>query len=337
MNRAKSKSGELNINKLIIIILCILVLLALLMFIYKTPILDWLRNLPGYQYENDTEIEAPEVIDAAASLACVDNFEIGFLGTPEGTLGFREQYIYFKNEAGKYAKSKFYWRGSGTDGKIWFLEKDKYVGWDWFNTDIEIAEVKDGIISVKPGLLSLDSEIYQRTRFSERPIELELVNKLDGAYTAGMNRICRKSQETPFKPAWPESEGINLIPISIKLKAEGGLLYSTKYSADLSPYVDIGGSAFKFLYLVDQRSFIEIRGNTGGFDFRELGRIYPDGSVWFDKERLTGNKGGILKSKKGAELNIDNNFRIRYNQYNPPYYESNLMVNNYDIVRSVIK
>jgi hypothetical protein len=280
MNRNKSKSAELELNKLIIIILCILVLLALLMFIYRTSILEWLRNLPGYNYENDTEIEAPDTIDAAASLACVDNFEIGFLGTPEGTLGFREQYIYFKTAEGSYTRTKFYWDGEKDNAKILLKREGEYSGWDWLAPDLEVAEVKDGIVSV---LLGFDSEIYQRTRFSsEKPIELSLIPKLNGTYTAGNNRLCRKTIDASLSPAWPESEGGKLITIEPNLyidPEEGDLV-----SPGLEQYFTVEYTQeLEFLYLVNKEDYISVYGSQRGWlatDIQDLLRVYPDGSIW---------------------------------------------------------
>jgi hypothetical protein len=57
LNRSKKAGSEFSIEKVILLILGILVLVAVIIFITKPQILDWIRNQPGYSPPLDSESE----------------------------------------------------------------------------------------------------------------------------------------------------------------------------------------------------------------------------------------------------------------------------------------
>jgi len=325
-NSKKKAEASITFNELIALILVAVVIFIVLFAIFSPGIWDWVRSLPDYKY-NDTDREIKYIpTDAELKGVCPGASKVGFVGKFSGDTGFREQYVnlFIGNEL---KQTKLYWRGSETKGEIWLYEKDKYTGWDWLKSDLLVASVNEkGIIKVEPGLLDLDSEIYQKTRFEKQVPELYLLPYLENAYLAFNNQICRIAEPAKLKPAWPESIGKKLNLISPKIRIE-----KKKYKIDLSPYLT--PQAINFLYLEDKGSYIEIKGDISwGVDYRELGRIYPDGSVWLSLKDLS------LK-RKNSELVIvkfSEEFFGRENLNYEPFYETNLKLENYDSIKQII-
>jgi hypothetical protein len=57
------KRGEGAINRIIVIVLIILVILVVFVFIFRNDLIDWMRNLPGYDSEvEDIEIEGVDEV-----------------------------------------------------------------------------------------------------------------------------------------------------------------------------------------------------------------------------------------------------------------------------------
>jgi hypothetical protein len=320
----KFKKAELSITQLISLILVIVVVVVVIMSILNPHIWDWARNLPDYTY-NDTDkvIEYVELTKTEVDGICPGASRVGTIGRLTGAVGFREQYINFLI-GNELWETELYWRGTETDAEIWLLKEDKYTGWDWFERDLLVANVEKGIIKVEPSLLDLDSEIYQRTRFEKEVLELTILPLLEDAYLAFNNQICRVGEPAKLKPAWPENIGKELNLIRPKISREG-----KKYKIDLSPYLI--PQAINFLYLVDGGSFIEIKGDIIGFNYKELGRIYPDGSVWIDNERMNIKRGDskLVKINFGEEFFGQSNLRYH------PFYETNLRVETYDLIKEL--
>jgi len=322
-----NKKAELSIIQLISLILVIVVVVVVIMSILNPRIWDWVRGLPDYKYEDKDEvIEYVELTHSEVEGICPDASKVGTIGGLTGDIGFREQYINFL-VGNELISTELYWRGSEEDAEIWLLKKDKHTGWDWFERDLLVANVEKGAIKVEQSLLDLNSEIYQKTRFEEKVLELTILPLLENAYLAFNNQICRVGEPTKVNPAWPESEGKELNLIRPRIEKEEGV-----YKIDLSSYLIPQG--IDFLYVVDGGDFIEIKGSKGwGFDYKELGRIYPDGSVWIDRERMSIKKGGVGL----VDINFDEGFFGQNNYYYFPFYETNLRIENYDLIKNIIK
>jgi len=317
------KKASLSIDKLILIILAILVLLAILVFIFKTDILEWVRNLPQYNYTGDREINYTEVDQEILAGQCDKGGEvIATVGDPRpGIVGgdIDGKYLYYSTKRegteGKiqYALTQLYWKKEGENSKI-NLERGGFFG---LESDVVIAKVDNGIIKVEKAFLDLNSPIYQKTRFYSKPInEYILFPKLDNSYLGKGNVICKAGEDTKLVPAWPENTGTAVINIHPSFRMKDG-----KVAVDLEPYITLEGSKFEFLYVENLGNYLEIKGNIDWrLDWVELGRIYPDGSVWLDKDRLI-KKGGAETSSEVYSI-----FNVNY----PPYYESNIRVDNYE-------
>ena len=57
LREKRAAGSEFSIEKVIILLLAILVLVAIIVFITKPQILDWIRNQPGYNPPADNESE----------------------------------------------------------------------------------------------------------------------------------------------------------------------------------------------------------------------------------------------------------------------------------------
>lgn len=328
-----NKKAEISVPQLIALILVVLVVVVVLISIFSPRLWDFVRALPDYKY-NDTDrvIEYNPLTDLNVEGVCPDASKIGFVGELRGDIGFREQYINFFIDDKTALTSKFYWKGGERDGKIWWFQKDKYAEWDWFKSDLLVASVnEEGVIKVEPNFLDLNSEIYQKTRFEIQVLEFSFLPRLENAYLAFNNQICRIAELAEFKPAWPESQGKKLNLIKPKISIEKNTFFADQYKIDLSPYLI--PKAPIFLYVVDRGSFIEIKGDVTGIDYVELGRIYPDGSVWIDQERMKIKRSG----SELVKINFKEEFFGRYNFDYKPFYETNLRLENYNLIKNIIR
>lgn len=294
------------INKLLILILVILTVAVTLILVFKVDINKYLRNLPGYSVpENDTLIEnvgSDEKADSSCS-------EIGKIGASEGG----KQYISFNGE-----KTNLYW-DAGRRNEYVKVEKTK------------VAEVSGGVVSINPGFFNsnsefdFDSDAYQEIRFFSG-IDASYLVKIHQSYYGKNNFLCKNKDDAKIDYGWPENP-IFLYTNSLNPRWvwEGGF---RKLKVDFFPYLSLPENTFyKFLYVVDAKGHMEIRGARGAGDTRELGRIYPDGSIWLDRERLTNE----YLSRPGIEISSEVRQKPRF--FYKPYSESNLKV-NYDGLRN---
>ena len=338
-----NKKAEISVPQLIALILVVLVVVVVLISIFSPRLWDFVRALPDYKYnDTDREIEYNKLTDAELAGICPDASKVGTVGPLVGSIGFREQYINFfvKNELGEteLKQTKLYWRGSETNAKIWLYKKDKYTGWDWFEKDLLVATVNERVIKVEPILLDLDSEIYQRTRFGGKILELYLLPYLENSYLAFNNQICRVAEPAKPKPTWPESVGGKLIIIepNLYVDPETGDLASP----GLYPYFDFDSTPeLEFLYLVNKEDYISVCGSRRGFlarDGCDVLRIYSDGSIWLIR---------LIGRDYGTDVNVINyqDFMTRINPfifrddaYGYHDNETNLRV-DYNKIRQFVK
>ncbi len=335
------RAANLTLNKMIVLILVVLVIFVVLMFIFKPEIWDKIRNLPDYTYnDTDRELEV-DLSDLQLAGMCPDR-TVASIGPFEGKLGFKHQYIYFLfgDEQGKtkQQKTNLYWKGDEKQGQIWLLEKDKFsiFGFklgpelDWFDKDRLVATVKVGFgnfIKVEPEFFNKDSELHQRLRFNSGNLDefLKYAAKLNGSYLASNNKFCKTGDDYVEITGWPESEGkrLNRIKPNLELKRYWATLYlgrPKQVKIDFSPYIIADG--LDYFYLFDRDEYFEISGHKGKFNYPELGRIYPDGSVWISDSRM---KQAPFNEEFG-KLNVNDDFFYHYNKYYKPNYETNLIV-----------
>jgi len=304
-------------QKIITLILVIFVVATILLFLFKTDINSYIRNLPGYSVpDEDEEIDMGNLSDEEIRDLCPEI--VGKINIPEGGVSGigAKQYIFINNE-----KTNLYWSGNKKEGDIKISKGD-----------IKVAEIKEGIILLNSGFFNSDenfvaySEDYQKIRF-DLNIDLEDFINIHNSYYAGNNLLC-KSEEEDIKI----DRGIlgDLIILDTELlkleRVKRGIFGIDKgLEINFSSYIIIPeGSKFNFLYVQDRNKYLEIKGAiTFWPDAGNLGRIYPDGSIWI-------NKGELIK---GA---IIGDVSTMFSEFYKPYYESNLKV-NYEEIRELLK
>lgn len=294
-------------KKIITLILVILVVASVLIFLFRVDINNYLRNLPGYSVpEEDEEID----VSNDEELKDLCPVKIGTIGVPEGG----KQYIYFDGE-----KTNLYWDAD---------EKEGYVKIE----GTKVAEVEEGIVSVNPGFFNsdsefdLDSEIYQKIRFIPK-VDVSYFVKIHKSYYAGSNLLCKGEEEDiEIDYGFPDNP-IILDTESLKLEKIKRKIFDYRLKIDFSPYVTLPEDChFKFLFIKNGREYIEIRGHVSAIEnWVDLGSIYPDGSVWLNRERLTEDGGAKISSE------VVQMFRGIYK----PYYESNLRV-DYEEIKKIL-
>ena len=327
----KDKKARLSINAIIIMILVVLVIAVVGLFVFNDNIWNWMKNLPGYNYDDSDKLIDSSSLgkDVAVVGSCPDETRIGKVA------GGRVYLMLENNEGEERDFDLFKFKGS--NNQAFQIEIDG-VG--------VVAELKQGenLIKVKPEYLDQGSDAYEKIRFkvyeSKTSIKaLENVNKLDNSYLLDKaNLLCRVStiEESETKLAWPATTtyGLELVHLKtedLKLeKKEGKILWKKfiNHKIDFYPYVKMGGKGkFRYLYLVNWNDHIEIRGEVdNGIDWVKMGRIYPDGSVWLDEDRFSDSKTILFLGK---------DFQIRSNFAHKPYGESNLRV-DYEAVRKFV-
>lgn len=305
------------VDKVLTVVLVAFVIVLALGLLFRADINNFLRNiLPEYSLGEDEKIigEDEESEDDWCPV------EIGKIGEFEGG----KQYIYFGGE-----KTDLYWDADEKEGYIKISKGGARV-----------AEVKEGIVSVNSDFFNSDSEFdfdsegYQKIRFTTN-FDVSYLVKIHKSYYAGSNFLCKDEEDDvevdygfPENPIVLSTESLNL-----EWKREG--IFFNKLKIDFSPYVILPeDSHLKFLYIESRKGYLEIKGAITGFDKKELGRIYPDGSVWLDREKLTEKRPGFFKTTLGAEINKEVVQEYR-GIYNKPYYESNLRV-DYEEIKKIL-
>jgi hypothetical protein len=63
-------SSQMGIEKIAIIVICILVLIAAVLYISRSKLLDWIRNMPGYKYDETDKVITPGSDEIAKFQGC---------------------------------------------------------------------------------------------------------------------------------------------------------------------------------------------------------------------------------------------------------------------------
>ena len=183
----KNKRGQgLPVNKLVITIIIILAVATLLMFFFKSNLLKYLRNLPGYDVpQEDEDINFTELKDEEKADLCP--LFIGRTDTRVDKVLFfnlKDDYISFCKEpgitCGVLVSSKLKWNGNNADANI---EVD-------LSYDRDIGSVNNRKITIFPEILRKEGRLYEWVK-DDLP-ESKYLESLNGAYKLG-NWICRKN------------------------------------------------------------------------------------------------------------------------------------------------
>lgn len=169
-----NKKGSMAVEKVVTLIIVLMVIVVAMLLIFKPDILNWMRNLPQYSY-NDSDREIVLSPDELAKVGCeklvgrIDNLEGG------GIFSSGKNFI---SIGGK--KTELY-----IDGKtaIRLSFKDELV-----------ARIDNKIISVYPAFLDKYSQVYTDLRAVGLPT-LEELRLLDRSFILETgNYICKSNK-----------------------------------------------------------------------------------------------------------------------------------------------
>jgi len=177
------RKGSLSIEKTVIIILCLFVLITIIFLIKKTnwSVLEWLRNLPEYQYQNDTEVDYSQLQpDELALFGCTE--KIALLGVEDlKWFGDRRAiYMYVNNEPTR--KIELY-----AD----IVNKDYYKIMFIKGSDIWVGEMKSRILIIRPWIF----ENYESLDKLKEEIFLSDLRALNGSHLLGQRFLCKAPAE----------------------------------------------------------------------------------------------------------------------------------------------
>lgn len=174
------KKGEIAVEKVVTLIIVLLVIVVAILIIFKPDILNWMKNLPEYSY-NDSDKEIVLSPDQLAEIGCEK-----LVGRIEGA-----------RDIGLFSQKNFISIG----GKQTDLYIDGKIAIRLSNKDELIANIKDNVIYVYPAFLDKYSQIYKTLSSAGLPSleELRLIDNsflLDtGGYICKSNKAIKEIKE----------------------------------------------------------------------------------------------------------------------------------------------
>jgi len=166
------KNGEIAVEKVITLIIVLLVIVVAIIFIFKPDILNWMRNLPEYTY-NDSDREIPLSPDQLALIGCEKL--VGRIGTLEGGYFSPKNFI---SIGGK--KTELYIENKNA---LRLSHKDELV-----------AAIRDNTIQVYPAFLDKYSQTYIELSAVGLPT-IEELRLIDNSFILNTgNYICKSEK-----------------------------------------------------------------------------------------------------------------------------------------------
>ena len=296
---------SLAVNKTITIILVILLVTAVLIWYFKSDILNYLKNLiPSYNSsDEEIDIKMPEITDRLAYpyINLLDNDEQRECkngGIKVGEAGITKKPIEIINS------------------KIYFYNKD--VG-----TVTKEGDTKK--LSISSNFLDFKNEFYQQIRYRINKPPEKLVETLARLHRSNFETdilICRDKTINVSREIQNYYKGILLENLKLEV--------SEKYKTiSLFPYLNYPADKVKFLFLEYKDNYVYINGKMlSGKDVDFFGVIKSDGSVWLTKYVYTSLIQQAYPYISRTENPISLSFGAIYlgNELNS-YYETNIRVN----------
>lgn len=166
----KDKKASLIVNKIVILAIVVVVIVVFLLFWYNADINSWLRNIPGYTYDDDDDLliegNITEFVDwtgcnVRVALVVVDKEKKGDWGDK----------VYFceNEDCSRVSESKIKVKGTYEKGVVEIEQ--------WF--DEAIGNIQNGVVSISPDLFSGSGKLYREVR-KDLPTYTKLVS-LDGS------------------------------------------------------------------------------------------------------------------------------------------------------------
>lgn len=171
MLRKISKKGEsLSTNKIITIVLVLVVLAAVLLYVFRVKVNEWVQNLPGYGSQEDKELDYTQLSPEEQARLNIDCF---------GNIKDCGKTWFFESDCAEilinHASTGLYWYYERGEGPI-----SKSFG----STNIGYA----GLSSAPKKIISINWASASGSGISN-----EYLQKLDGAEIKG-NTICRPKE-----------------------------------------------------------------------------------------------------------------------------------------------
>lgn len=301
------KKGVLPIDKIGKWILALLFLGVLLFFIASLDISSYIKNLPGYKNTEATtliKVEASDLIKE--SQVCGDLIRVGRIVYEEED---KFHWVYLSAGRGFERKTLIYIDGSNNlkyqvDGK-----KDFEIG-------NYLVEGKVASLFVDSDYYSYNSDSFQEIRFFPE-VKIENFALLANAVVKEGTILCGAKEPIEVDEGFE-----NLLVVNVNnmfVPSKNNLIH-------FEPYLDLKNTAFKSLLLREQENFFEITGYIGPFrTIRYLGRVYPDGSVWFDTDRLTDVYPGWFSTPE-EKVKISPDVLRVSRKGMAPFYETNVRI-----------
>jgi len=212
------KTGEISTSEVLYIIMALIIILAIVVFIAKPYILDWIRSQPEYNYTYDEEINITQTDSSAVSTFCpIPIGRVQYVGKPwyEAIIG-RVSYNYISVATPK---------GEAKTELLWEEEKNRVMLDENVNKYVGSINVNDaGNLAI-----TIDKSWFQdslRKGHSTIPSK-EILRWLDGAYKIDKKSslICRKDKIYIIKVG--SSINVKDLPLNWKLSKEN--LYIDDY------------------------------------------------------------------------------------------------------------
>lgn len=176
----KKAAESLAVNKLIVLILALIAVIVVIIFIFKPSIWEFVKNLPGYTYNDSDTLITNFTADELAGLGC--SKLVGQIGQASGLFGSKAlRFIYIGD----------------LQTSLYYNEKTKEIILRYYASDVKVGVFKDDKIEIYDNFLNEDSvEFIKYTediRGSGLP-DISEINLLNGAKMIG-SLLCKSEDE----------------------------------------------------------------------------------------------------------------------------------------------
>jgi hypothetical protein len=178
LRKINKKGAELATNKIIVIVLCLIVLAAVLLYVFRARVNEWIQNLPAYGSQEDKEITVTGEGQVGTS-TCEFVGRVIDKGADFPIIGAKYAIIYIRKGTVDI-KTELLWYYNRADGPILLggLSGD-YIG-------------HAGLESTATRVISIESSAYASALVARMGLaSIDDLKKLDGAIIQKDNKICK--------------------------------------------------------------------------------------------------------------------------------------------------
>jgi hypothetical protein len=162
-----NKKGEgMSTQKIVTLVIVIIVLIAIVFFLNKANLTQWVKNLPGYSSGEDKDVDVTETSDVARALSCT--IKVGRTKSDTAAFGRSKNSISIYNNGVLQLMEDIYW----------------YVGLQTIEDIKPMPDVVLGSVTPAGGNYKISLNSLGKS--------YPLVSNLDGAYfISGTGEICQ--------------------------------------------------------------------------------------------------------------------------------------------------